>query len=142
MAKAQAERESRRRQREKMANEKTALTAHVELLKRFVFLLGLHCDSFEPVEALWTLHVHVLLFSQVADLTLRLQKEKDEVAAAKAALLRQTEELTAENTDLIINNEGLKVKVVNVCLYSGLEMTCHICCNHSAIQYVTLSSNT
>lgn len=47
MAKAQAERESRRRQREKVAEEKAALTAHVELLKRFVSLPGLHCDSFE-----------------------------------------------------------------------------------------------
>lgn len=47
MAKAHAERESRRRQREKVADERTALIAHVELLKRFVSLVGLHCDSFE-----------------------------------------------------------------------------------------------
>lgn len=40
MAKAQAERESRRRQREQVADEKNILIAHVELLKRFVSLLG------------------------------------------------------------------------------------------------------
>lgn len=78
----------------------------------------------------------------MADLTSRLQKEKDEVAAAKTALLQQTEQLTAENTDLIISNEGLKVNVVKVCIHSMLEMSCQICWKHSAVEYVTLSSNT
>lgn len=40
MAKAQAERESKKRQREQVADEKNALITHVELLKRFVSLLG------------------------------------------------------------------------------------------------------
>lgn len=39
MAKAQAERESRRRQKEQVADEKNALIAHVELLKRLVLFL-------------------------------------------------------------------------------------------------------
>lgn len=47
MAKAQAERESRRRQRERVADERAALITHVDSLKRFVFLLALHCGSFE-----------------------------------------------------------------------------------------------
>ncbi|XP_075877790.1 outer dense fiber protein 2-like isoform X1 [Nelusetta ayraudi] len=85
VAKAQAERESRRRQREQVADEKNVLIAHVELLK-----------------------------SQVADLTSRLQKEKDELAAANSALLQQTEQLTAENTDLSISNEALKASVADL----------------------------
>lgn len=85
VAKAQAEGESRRRQREQVADEKNALIAHVELLK-----------------------------SQVADLTSRLQKEKDDLAAANTALLQQTEQLTAENTDLSINNVVLKASVVDL----------------------------
>lgn len=47
MAKAQAEKELRRRQRETVADEKAILAAQVELLKRFVFPLELHHDSFE-----------------------------------------------------------------------------------------------
>lgn len=67
----------------------------------------------------WTLKFHVLFFSQVADLASRLQKEKDEVAAAKTALLQQTEQLAAKNTDLSISNEALKVKLSEVWLILG-----------------------
>lgn len=75
----------------------------------FLFWASLWLTWAETDETQWTLIFHVLFFSQVADLTSRLQKEKDELAAANSALLQQTEQLTAENTDLSISNEALKV---------------------------------
>lgn len=55
--------------------------------------------------------------SQVADLTARLQKEKDELTAANETVMRRAEKLSAENGDLSVSNAKLKVQiaVVNVC---------------------------
>lgn len=39
------ERDSKRRQKEQMTDEKNKLVAHIELLKRFVIILGIHPSS-------------------------------------------------------------------------------------------------
>lgn len=69
---------------------------------------------------LWILNVS-LQCSQVADLTARLQKEKDELTAANETVMQRAEKLSAENGDLSVNNAKLKVQgakqvaVVNFC---------------------------
>ncbi|KAM7400419.1 hypothetical protein PAMA_004892 [Pampus argenteus] len=82
LANAHLERDSWRRQKEQMTDEKDKFVTHVELLK-----------------------------SQIADLTARLQKEKDELSAANETVMQQVEKLAAENGDLSINNATLKASV-------------------------------
>ncbi|XP_076601738.1 outer dense fiber protein 2-like isoform X3 [Chaetodon auriga] len=85
LANARLQRDSRRRQKEQMTDETDRLVAHVELLK-----------------------------SQVADLTARQQKEKDELAAANEAVMQRVERLAAENGDLCVNNATLKASVAQL----------------------------
>lgn len=54
--------------------------------------------------------------SQVVHLTARLQKEKDELAAANKTVMQRVEKLTAENGDLSSSNAALKVQVNKVSL--------------------------
>ncbi|MEQ2204016.1 hypothetical protein XENOCAPTIV_006558, partial [Xenoophorus captivus] len=79
LAKAHSERDSRRRQKEQMTDDREKLVAHIDLLK-----------------------------SQFADLTLRFQKEKDELNAANETMTQRLEKLIAENGDLTISNAALK----------------------------------
>nr|XP_046264989.1 protein BCAP-like isoform X2 [Scatophagus argus] len=85
LANACLERDSRKRQKEQMTDETDKLVAHVELLK-----------------------------SQVADLTARLQKEKDELTAANETMMQRVEKLGAENGDLSVNNAALKASVAKL----------------------------
>lgn len=50
-------------------------------------------------------------WSQIADLTARLQREKDELAAAHETVMQRVEKLTTENGDLGVSNAALKVQV-------------------------------
>ncbi|XP_031150328.1 outer dense fiber protein 2-like isoform X1 [Sander lucioperca] len=79
---ARLERDSRRRQKEQEEDEKDKLVAYTELLK-----------------------------SQIADMTARLQKEKDELTAANETVMQRLEKLSAENGDLKVNNAALKVSI-------------------------------
>lgn len=49
-------------------------------------------------------------------MTARLQKEKDEPAAANKTVVQRVEKLTAENRDLGISNAALKVPLNKVSL--------------------------
>ncbi|XP_078120908.1 protein BCAP-like isoform X2 [Sander vitreus] len=82
---ARLERDSRRRQKEQKEDEKDKLVAYTELLK-----------------------------SQIADMTARLQKEKDELTAANETVMQQLEKLSAENGDLNVNNATLKVSIAQI----------------------------
>ncbi|XP_047446222.1 outer dense fiber protein 2-like isoform X1 [Mugil cephalus] len=82
LAKAHLERDSRRQQKEQMTDEKDKLVSHVDLLK-----------------------------CQIADLTARLQKEKDELTAANEIVMQRVEKLIADNGDLSVNNATLKASV-------------------------------
>ncbi|XP_039457882.1 outer dense fiber protein 2-like isoform X1 [Oreochromis aureus] len=85
LAKAHSERDSRRRQKEQTTDEKDKLVAHIDLLK-----------------------------SQIADLTVRVQKEKDELAAANETLMQRLEKLSLDNGELGINNATLKESVAQL----------------------------
>ncbi|KAK2895130.1 hypothetical protein Q8A73_014618 [Channa argus] len=85
LAKALLERDTRKQQKEKMEDENDKLVTHIQLLK-----------------------------SQIADLKIRLQKEKDEFTTANQALSEQVEKLSAENGDLSISNATLKASVANL----------------------------
>lgn len=67
----------------------------------------------------WILNVHSQS-SQIADLTARLQKEKDELTAANETVMQRVEKLSAENGDLSLNNATLKVQVAK-------QVACHYC---------------
>ncbi|XP_032388455.1 outer dense fiber protein 2 isoform X1 [Etheostoma spectabile] len=82
LANARLERDSRRRQKEQEKDEKDKLVAHIELLK-----------------------------SQIAEMTARLQKEKDELTAANETVMQRLEKLSAEKEDLNVNNATLKVSI-------------------------------
>ncbi|XP_042353896.1 outer dense fiber protein 2-like [Plectropomus leopardus] len=82
---ARLERDSRRRQNELELEEKEKLVAHTELLK-----------------------------SQIADMTARLQREKDELAAANEIVMQRVEKLSTENGNLSVNNATLKVSVAQL----------------------------
>uniref|UniRef100_A0A672Y6Z1 Uncharacterized protein n=1 Tax=Sphaeramia orbicularis TaxID=375764 RepID=A0A672Y6Z1_9TELE len=85
LANARLEKDSRRRQKEQMTDEKDKLVAHIELLK-----------------------------SQITELTVRLQKERDELNTANETVMRQVEKLIAENGDLSVNNATLKASVAQL----------------------------
>uniref|UniRef100_A0A669EWS2 Outer dense fiber protein 2 n=1 Tax=Oreochromis niloticus TaxID=8128 RepID=A0A669EWS2_ORENI len=85
LAKAHSERDSRRRQKEQTTDEKDKLVAHIDLLK-----------------------------SQIADLTVRVQKEKDELTAANETLMQRLEKLSLDNGELGINNATLKESVAQL----------------------------
>ncbi|XP_049454267.1 outer dense fiber protein 2-like isoform X2 [Epinephelus fuscoguttatus] len=85
LTKARLEQDSRRRQKEREAEEKEKLVAHTELLK-----------------------------SQIADMTARLQMEKDELTAANEIVMQRVEKLSAENGDLSVNNATLKVSLAQL----------------------------
>ncbi|XP_038573672.1 outer dense fiber protein 2-like isoform X1 [Micropterus salmoides] len=85
LASARLERDSRRQQKEQMMDANDKLVAHIELLK-----------------------------SQIADLTARLQKEKDELTAANETVMQRVEKLSAENGDLSLNNATLKASVAQL----------------------------
>ncbi|XP_042285034.1 outer dense fiber protein 2-like isoform X1 [Thunnus maccoyii] len=82
LANARLERDSRRRQKEQMTDEKEKFVTQIEILK-----------------------------SQIADLTARLQQEKDELSAANEIVMQRVEKLAAENGDLCVNNATLKTSV-------------------------------
>ncbi|KAM6918435.1 protein BCAP-like isoform 2-T2 [Xenentodon cancila] len=85
LAKAHSERDSRRQQKEQMTDEKNKLVAQIDVLQ-----------------------------SQIADLTLRLKKEKDELTAAKEAVMQRVDNLIADNRELSVSNEALKVSVARL----------------------------
>ncbi|CAJ1072526.1 outer dense fiber protein 2-like isoform X2 [Xyrichtys novacula] len=85
LANACSERDSWRKEKEQMADENDKVLAHVELLK-----------------------------SHVADLTVRLQKEKEELRAASEVVMQRVEKLSAENGDLSVNNAALKASVAQL----------------------------
>ncbi|KAM4557375.1 protein BCAP-like isoform 2-T2 [Fundulus diaphanus] len=85
LAKARSERDGRRLQKEQMTDDREKLVAHIDLLK-----------------------------SQFADLTLRLQKEKDELSAANERTKRRVDKLIADNGDLTISNATLKASVTRL----------------------------
>ncbi|XP_041659664.1 outer dense fiber protein 2-like isoform X3 [Cheilinus undulatus] len=85
LANARSERDSRRKQKEQLTDENAKLSAHIELLK-----------------------------SQTAELTARLQKEKDELHAANEVVMQRIEKLSAENGDLSFNNASLKASVAQL----------------------------
>ncbi|XP_028283951.1 outer dense fiber protein 2-like [Parambassis ranga] len=85
LAKAQSERDSRRQQKEEMSDEKDKLVAHINFLK-----------------------------SQIADMTVRLQMEKDELAAANDTVMQRVEKLTTDNGALNVNNATLKASVAQL----------------------------
>ncbi|XP_073346608.1 outer dense fiber protein 2-like [Pagrus major] len=85
LIKARLEKDSRRRQKEQITDETDKLVGHIEFLK-----------------------------SQVADLTARLQKEKDELTAANETVMQRVEKLIAENGDLSVNNAKLKTYVAEL----------------------------
>lgn len=69
---------------------------------------------------------NVYLQSQITELTVRVQKERDELNTANETVMQQVEKLIAENGNLNVNNATLKVQVVKqlVC-----ECRMHkICC--------------
>nr|XP_019954370.1 PREDICTED: outer dense fiber protein 2-like isoform X2 [Paralichthys olivaceus]XP_019954378.1 PREDICTED: outer dense fiber protein 2-like isoform X2 [Paralichthys olivaceus]XP_019954387.1 PREDICTED: outer dense fiber protein 2-like isoform X2 [Paralichthys olivaceus]XP_019954397.1 PREDICTED: outer dense fiber protein 2-like isoform X2 [Paralichthys olivaceus] len=80
-----SERDSRRRQKEQQTDEKDKLEAHIDFLK-----------------------------SQITDLTARLQKERDELTAARDTVMQRVEKLCAENRDLRINNAALEASVARL----------------------------
>uniref|UniRef100_UPI0037E87FCD outer dense fiber protein 2-like n=1 Tax=Semicossyphus pulcher TaxID=241346 RepID=UPI0037E87FCD len=85
LANARSERDSRRTQKEQMTDENDKLVIHVELLK-----------------------------SHIADLTARLQRERDELNAANEVVMQRVEKLSAENGDLGVNNATLKALVAQL----------------------------
>ncbi|XP_054452081.1 outer dense fiber protein 2-like isoform X2 [Anoplopoma fimbria] len=82
---ARLERDSRRQQKEREIEEKDKLVVRIELLK-----------------------------SQIADMTARLQMEKDELNAANEIVMQRVEKLIAENGDLHVNNATLKDSVAHL----------------------------
>ncbi|XP_017281415.1 outer dense fiber protein 2 [Kryptolebias marmoratus] len=85
LTKAHLERSSRRRQKEQKADEKEKLVAQVDFLK-----------------------------SHVADLTLRLQKKKDELSASNETMMQKVEKLITDNGDLAVRNAALKASVARL----------------------------
>ncbi|XP_069548373.1 outer dense fiber protein 2-like isoform X2 [Brachyistius frenatus] len=85
LAEANSERDSRRRQKEQVADEKDKLVAHVDLLK-----------------------------CQITGLTVRLQGEKDDFIAANETVMQRAEKLSADNGDLRLNNATLKASVAQL----------------------------
>ncbi|KAM4552776.1 protein BCAP-like isoform 2-T2 [Odontesthes bonariensis] len=82
IAKAHLESDSWTQKKEQMTDEKEKLVAHVHLLK---------CE--------------------IADLTRRLQKEKDELTAANEATVQRVDQLKADNGQLSVSNAALKASV-------------------------------
>uniref|UniRef100_A0A3B3BSN1 Outer dense fiber protein 2-like n=1 Tax=Oryzias melastigma TaxID=30732 RepID=A0A3B3BSN1_ORYME len=85
LTKARTERDSRRQQKEQMTNGKDRLQAHIEILK-----------------------------SEIADLTLRLQKAKNDQNAADETVKRKADKVMADNNDLLASNAALKASVTRL----------------------------
>ncbi|XP_014853762.1 PREDICTED: outer dense fiber protein 2-like isoform X3 [Poecilia mexicana] len=85
LAKARSERDSRRRRKEQVTDEKEKLAAQIDLMK-----------------------------SELAELTLRLQKERDELTAANERMAQSLDKLIADNEDLTITNAILKSSVAQL----------------------------
>ncbi|KAM9322136.1 uncharacterized protein KZ484_020369 isoform 4-T4 [Pholidichthys leucotaenia] len=85
LAKAHLEKDSKRRQKEQMTVEKEKRIAHLDTLK-----------------------------SQVADMTVKLQKEKDELTAANEIVMQQVEKLSVDNEELSISNAALKASIARL----------------------------
>lgn len=85
LANARLERDSKKRQKEQITDEKDKLKLQIALLK-----------------------------SQVPNLTARLQKEKDDLTDANERLMQQVQKLTSENGDLSVNNATLKASVAQL----------------------------
>ncbi|XP_054889548.1 outer dense fiber protein 2-like isoform X2 [Poeciliopsis prolifica] len=85
LAKARLERDSRRRRKELMTDEKEKLVAQIDLMK-----------------------------SELAELTLRLQKERDELTAENENMVQSLDKLIADNRDLTITNATLKMSVAHL----------------------------
>ncbi|XP_029498854.1 outer dense fiber protein 2-like isoform X2 [Oncorhynchus nerka] len=87
LAEVHSERDTWRRQQEQKTDERIQLDAQIGLLKR-----------------------------QIADITVKLQKERDEFAAANEVLLLKVEKLNAENRNIGLENATLKASI------AGLEL--------------------
>uniref|UniRef100_A0A3B5QLD1 Outer dense fiber protein 2-like n=1 Tax=Xiphophorus maculatus TaxID=8083 RepID=A0A3B5QLD1_XIPMA len=85
LAKARSERDSRRRRKEQTTDEREKLVAQIDLMK-----------------------------SELAELTLRLQKERDELTAANERMVQSLDILIADNRDLTITNAMLKTSVAQL----------------------------
>ena len=115
MAKAHLESNSWRQKKEQMTDEKEKLVAHVDLLKRLVVSMwhtllivvqSRHQYACETSFDWWVVDLHL---SEIADLTRRLQKEKDELTEANEATVQRIDKLKADNGDLRVSNATLKV---------------------------------
>ncbi|RVE61905.1 hypothetical protein OJAV_G00176470 [Oryzias javanicus] len=85
LAEARTERDSRRQQKEQMTNGKDRLLAHIDVLK-----------------------------SEIADLTLRLQKARNNQNAADETVKRKADKVIADNNDLLASNAALKTSVTRL----------------------------
>ncbi|XP_043989948.1 outer dense fiber protein 2-like isoform X2 [Gambusia affinis] len=85
LAKARSERDSRRRRKEQMTDEREKLVAQIDIMK-----------------------------SELAELTLRLQKERDELIATNERMVQSLDKLIADNRDLTITNATLKTSVAQL----------------------------
>ncbi|KAM9427904.1 outer dense fiber protein 2-like isoform 1-T3 [Salvelinus alpinus] len=85
LAEACSERDTWRRQQEQKTNARILLDAQIGLLK-----------------------------GQIADITARLQKEREEFTAANEVLLLKVEKLNAENGDIGLENATLKASIVEL----------------------------
>ncbi|KAM4605000.1 protein BCAP-like isoform 3-T3 [Polymixia lowei] len=85
LAGAHSEKDSWRTQQEEMTEERQQLVAEIELLK-----------------------------SETADLTARLQRERDEHSAANDTVKQQVEKLNAENGELNVDNATLTASIVEL----------------------------
>lgn len=74
-------------------------------------------------------------YSQIADITAKLQKESDEFTAANEVLLLKVEKLYAENGDIGLENATLKVGQLN----TNIDLLSCVCTNQKLLIYFTLS---
>nr|XP_046178011.1 protein BCAP-like isoform X2 [Oncorhynchus gorbuscha] len=93
LAEVHSERDTWRRQQEQKTDERIQLDAQIGLLK-----------------------------GQISDITVKLQKERDEFAAANEVLLLKVEKLNAENRNIGLENATLKVESQGEKMRSSLEM--------------------
>lgn len=112
LAKARSERDSRRRRKEQTTDEREKLVAQIDLMKRFVLYTVILVDS-STWDSCRFILINLVIFllqqSELAELTMRLQKERDELTAANERMVQSLDILIADNKDLTITNATLKV---------------------------------
>lgn len=74
-------------------------------------------------------------YSQIADITAKLQKKREEFTAANEVLLLKVEKLSAENGDIGLENATLKVGQLN----TNIDPFSCVCTNQKRLIYFTLS---